>query len=108
MFLQKQQANWLQVLAKRSEADQKDILRNCDSVVMEDLHNLIKFVGYDKNLKISPKLKDFLKAHKTFLHNFLKERNQKKKKVKLLRQVKGGFLGVLIPTLISLASAFIL
>ena len=108
MFLQKQQANWLQVLAKRSEADQKDILRNCDSVVMEDLHNLIKFVGYDKKLKISPKRKDFLKAHKTFLHNFLKERNQKKKKVKLLRQVKGGFLGVLIPTLISLASAFIL
>ena len=105
MSLQKQQANWLQLLAKKPIVKQLEIVKCCNLKFIKDLHKLVKFIAYDKNLKISPKYQTFLKKHKSFLHNFLKERSLKKKRVNLLRKVKGGFLGVLIPSLISLASA---
>ena len=107
MSLQREQTNWLRLLAKRPIVKQLEIVKCCNLTFIKDLHKLIKHIAYDKNLKISPKYKVFLKKHKLFLHNFLKERSHKKKRVNLLRKVKGGFLGLLIPSLISLASSII-
>jgi hypothetical protein len=105
MPLQKQRADWLQLLAKKDTIDQYKVVRDCSPDLIKDLHEIITHIACDKNLKISPKYKIFLKKHRTFLGNFIDEQDIKKKKCKLLRQVKGGFLSVLIPSLISLATA---
>ena len=102
--LDREKCGWLQTLAKKPVNLQVKIVRGCNSDFIQDLHNLIHFVVYDKNLKISSKHKEFLIKHRTFLRNFIEEENHKKKKVNLIRKVKGGFLGVLIPSLITLAA----
>ena len=107
MFLQKQRANWMQMLAKADTTEQHKIVK-CSSVnLINDLHKLIEYVAYDKKVNLSPLQKSFLSKHKRFLINFIEENIVEKKKTRLLRKVKGGFLGVLIPTLVSLASAII-
>ena len=95
---------WLQTLARKPVELQVEVLNGCSSEFIQDLHNLIHFVVYDKNLKISEKYRVFLKKHRTFLRNFIEEDNLKKKKANLIRKVKGGFLGILIPSLITLAA----
>ena len=107
MPLQRQRANWLRLLAKKDTAEQYKIVKNCSPEFIKDLHELIKYIAQDKNVKISPKYKVFLKKHKIFLMNFIDESDTEKKKTRLLRKVNGGFLSVLIPSLISLATALI-
>ena len=102
--LQGEQRGWMQSLARKPANLQVKIVKDCNSEFIQDLHNLIHFVVYDKNLKFSTKQRDFLKKHRTFLYNFIEEDNHKKKKAALIRKVKGGFLGVLIPSLITLAA----
>ena len=60
MSLSKEQANWLQLLAKKSDEQQKMVLTGCKLDVIRYLHNLIKFVTYDKNVKISPRRREIL------------------------------------------------
>lgn len=107
MFLQKQRANWMQMLAAKPVAEQYKIVKNSNLILVKDLHKLIKYVTYNKKVKISPLQKCFLKKHRRFLLNYIEEKAPKKKKVRLLTKVKGGFLGLLIPALISIASSVI-
>ena len=107
MFLQKQRSNWMQMLAIKPVAEQYKIVKNSNLIFIKDLHKLIKYVAYDKKVKISPLQKCFLKKHKRFLLNYIEEMDPKKKKTRLLTKVKGGFLGLLIPSLISIVSSVI-
>ena len=102
--LQGEQRGWMQSLARKPVTIQLKVLKDCNSDFIQDLHNLITFVVYNKNLKIPERYREFLKKHRTFLYNFIEEENHKKKKSNLIRKVKGGFLGVLIPSLITLAA----
>ena len=95
---------WMYSLSRKPGGEQVELLKNCSWDFIQDLHNLIDFVAHDKNIKIPGKYMVFLKKHRTFLYNFVEEDNYKKKKDKLTRKAKGGFLGVLIPILILLAT----
>ena len=107
MSLPKQQVHWMHLLGKQKPDKQCETIKNCNLTFIKDLHKLIKRVAHDKKLKISAKYKNFFQKHRIFLHNFIVEKDLKKKKKNLLRKVKGGFLGVLIPALVSIASAII-
>ena len=82
--LDREKRGWLQTLGKKPVNKQVKIVKGCNSDFIQDLHNLIHFVVYDKNLKFSTKQRDFLKKHRTFLYNFIEEDNHKKKKAALI------------------------
>lgn len=107
MPLQKHQVEWLQLLANQPAAEQYKIIRSCNTDLLQDLNELIQKIIRHKKLKDSPESQRILKKHRTFLRNFTARQSVKKKKGCLLRKVKGGFLGVIIPTLVSLASTLI-
>ena len=71
------------------------------------MNKIIRHITYGKNVVISPEEKVFFKKHILFIHKFLSERGLKKKQEILLRKVKGGFLSLLIPAMISIAGSVI-
>ena len=107
MSVQTERANWMQLLAKKPPPVQYEIIQTCHLDLIRDLHKLIKYIAYDKKLDIPTKHKTFFKKHRTFLLNFLSTRSCKKKRENLLRKVNGGFFGLLIPTIVSIASSVI-
>ena len=107
MSVQRERTKWMQLLVKKAPPVQYEIVRTCSLDFIRDLHKLIKYIAYDKNLEISPKYKTFLKKHRTFLLNFLGTRSCKKKRENLLRKVNGGFLSLLIPAIVSIAGSVI-
>ena len=107
MSLQREQADWLQLLAAQPPPTQYAIVKNCNLDFIRDLNKLIKYVAYDKNLEIPSKHKVFLTKHRTFLIDFVNTRSCKMKRENLLKKVNGGFLGLLIPTMVSIVSSVI-
>ena len=107
MSLQGKQLEWLQLLAKKPLNDQYNTVKYCHLKLIKDLNKIIKHITYGKNVTISPEERAFFKKHILFVRKFLSERSLKKKQKSLLRKVKGGFLSLLIPSIVSIAGAVI-
>lgn len=107
MSVQGKQLEWLQLLAKKSPTDQYYTVKHCHIKLIRDLNKLIKHITYGKNVTFSPEEKIFFKKHIIFVDNFLSTRSVNKKRDNLLRKVKGGFLSLLIPAIVSIAGAVI-
>ena len=51
MSLQREQADWLQLLAAQPPPTQYAIVKNCNLDFIRDLNKLIKYVAYDKKFR---------------------------------------------------------
>jgi hypothetical protein len=91
--------NKLRLLAGCSPDNQSTAVKRYPLQFIKDLHKIIKYLVYGKNMKISLEYKKFLRFHGKFLVNFINEKNCIKKKKALLWQIQGGFLSYLIQIL---------
>jgi hypothetical protein len=91
--------NKLRLLAGCSPDNQSTAVKRYPLQFIKDLHKIIKYLVYGKNVKISLEYKKFLRFHGKFLVNFINEKNCIKKKKALLWQTQGGFLSYLIQIL---------
>ena len=90
-------------LSKKKLSDQKKILNKCPDEVINDLIACIKEISNNPNLNLSRTKLKRLKKFKKFIRgiNNGKKRN---KRGYICRNLKGGFIGALVPLLTSLAS----
>ena len=91
-------------LLEKSANAQYNILKHSSPQLIRDLHKIIKYVAYTKNLKIPREYETFLNRHKKFLVKFIKEKSCIKKRKALLEKGASGFLGLLIAAMTSIAS----
>ena len=101
------QLEWLQLLAKKPQRDQYNTVKYCNLKFITSLNKIIKHLMYGKNVRFSKEERAFFTKHRSFILEFLKEKDLKKKKQILLPKIKGGFLSLLIPTMVSVAGAVI-
>ena len=95
---------WFLELGKKKPVKQCELIKRCNLKLVKSFHKLIK-LSYDKFHRVPSEDRPIFKEHRVFLCNFMLEKDPAKKKRKLLRKARGGFLGVLIPALVSLVSS---
>ena len=90
-------------LSKKKLSDQKEILNRCPDEVINDLIACIQEISTNPNLNLSRTKLKRLKKFKKFIRG-INSGKKKNRRRYICKNLKGGFIGALVPLLASLAS----
>ena len=103
-----ERVEWLRKLSTKPVKEQRSDVKNGSVHIIKDLQKLMKFTKFNKYVRLNSKERHFLMKNRDFLHCFCKgNRHYGAKRKHLLTKVRGGFLGLLIPTLLSVVGSVI-
>ena len=90
-------------IAGKPPYEQHEIFKTCDLQLIMDLHKIINYAACSKSLKkkIPADSHALLRKHMDWIDDWLDEKSCVKKRKALFKKAQGGFLGMLIPILIS-------